>query len=271
MSTASGMDNRGGSVVPVILLALLAIALVIGVSVVAHAIGKSDGDSPIVPAKGAADEPEATTPAPEQRVLLTVQIEGGGGGKVRIEPIGVSCSETCEHQLKTGTRVRVTADAVDGSRFEGWTDACTGVGGCAVFMDRERAITATFEGTATTECEDEEDNDGDGFVDDKDRGCENDNTEAPDNRPIDCNDGRDNDSDGLVDADQDPGCEGDANEDDDDLPGDADEPVAPPPPPATTVPGASECSDGIDNDGDGHKDRPADEGCDADGTEAGER
>jgi hypothetical protein len=31
----------------------------------------------------------------------------------------------------------------------------------------------------------------------------------------------------------------------------------------------SECHDGIDNDGDGKTDRPADPGCDADGTEAG--
>ncbi len=264
------------------LLAALAAALLIAVALVAFALGSSDGDSPIAPASGDSDEPlpAATTPAEEERVLLTLQVEGGGGGKVRIEPLGVTCAETCEHQFKSGTRVSVSADAADGSRFEGWTDACTGLSTCAIFMDRERAVTATFEGTATTQCEDDEDNDDDGFVDDKDPGCAKDNTEAPDNTPTDCNDGRDNDSDGLVDVDQDPGCDGDATEADGDAgagadPGAAgDEPIAPPPPPpppppARTVPGLSQCSDGIDNDRDDRTDRPSDPGCDADGTEDG--
>ena len=280
-----GAGSGGSGAPPTVLLAALAAALLIAVALVAFAIGSSDGDSPLVPASGGSDDPApaATTPATEERALLTLQIEGGGAGKVRIEPLDVTCIETCEHEFKAGTRVSVTADPEDGSRFEGWSDACTGTTACAVFMDRERAITATFEGTATTQCEDEKDNDDDGFLDDKDPGCKNDNTEAPDNTPTDCNDGRDNDSDGLIDVDQDPGCDGDGTEADTDSGADepgADElgadgdPVAPPPPPpppppATTVPGVSQCSDGIDNDGDDRTDRPADPGCDADGTEEG--
>ena len=281
---ASGTDQRatgsgGSGASPAVLLALLGVALIIAVTLVAFALGSSGGDSPIAPAAGRSDEPlpAATTPATEERVLLTLQIEGGGGGKVRIEPIGVTCTETCEHQFAAGTRVSVAADAADGSRFEGWTDACTGASTCSVFMDRERVITATFEGAATTQCEDERDNDEDGFVDGKDPGCEADNTEAPDDRPepaTDCNDGRDNDSDGLIDTAQDPGCEGDETEADGDESGASeDDPIAPPPlpPPPTTVPGVSQCADGVDNDGDGRIDRPADPGCDADGTEDGER
>lgn len=95
-------------------------------------------------------------------------------------------------------------------------------------------------------CSDGIDNDGDGFIDLDDPGCDNaqddDEYNTPPQEPQ-CNDGNDNDGDGFVDLD-DPGC---------DNAQDNDEYNAPPPQP--------QCNDGSDNDGDGFVDLE-DPGCD---------
>jgi hypothetical protein len=282
-----GTGPWGGGTPPPVLLAAMGAALLIAVTLVAFLIGNGSGDGasgrPLPAGSAGVDDPTtgSAAPAAAERVLLTVSVEGGGSGKVLIEPRGASCAETCSHEFSTGTRVTVSADAADGSRFEGWEDACTGLDRCSFFMDRERSLTATFEGQpASLQCEDGKDNDSDGLTDEGDPGCDKDNTEAPDNTPTDCDDGRDNDSDGLIDRAQDPDC-GDGTESG---AGDVITPPPPPPPPpplppATTTPVApppppgtqpiSECRDGQDNDGDGKVDRPGDPGCDADGTEAG--
>ncbi len=244
----------------------------------------------------------ATAQPGEERVLLTVQISGAGIGRVRIEPRGVSCVDTCEREFDAGTRVTLIADPVRGSRFEGWDDTCSGDERCTFVLDREREVSATFEGTPSpSQCEDGRDNDGDRLLDRADPGCRANSSEAPDNTPkpgTDCQDRIDNDSDGLVDSAQDPGCERDDTEIDGSSAPVAPPPVAPPPMPqcsdgrdndgdglvdraqdpncatgssegAPTTPTLSECRDGRDNDGDRKVDRPADPGCDSDATEAG--
>lgn len=276
------------------------VVVMVGAYFVGYVAGNGAGEAD--PAGGAGPQAATTTPAEETRVLLTVEIDGAGSGRVHIDPLGISCTETCERELDAGTHVTLKADAVRGSHFEGWDDTCSGASECSFDIDRERQVSATFEGTpAPSECEDGRDNDGDGLRDAADPGCRRDSTEAPDNSPKpgqDCHDGIDNDSDGLVDSAQDPGCERDGTEADGSAAPVAPPPAAPPPPPecsdgidndadglvdsaqdpdcasggsegAGAAPPTSECHDGIDNDGDGHTDRPADPGCDADGTEAG--
>jgi hypothetical protein len=82
--------------------------------------------------------------------------------------------------------------------------------------------------------------------------AESDKCDGPDcYAPTQCSDGQDNDSNGLVDL-ADPGCEGN--------PGDQSEccyvppPPEPPPPPPPPAPPPPACSDGVDNDWDGHTD-----------------
>jgi hypothetical protein len=287
--SAGGGDDAsrpwGGGAPPPVLLAAMGAAVLIAVTLIAFLVGSSGGGghagSPVPAGAVGPDDPSAnggSAEAPE-RVLLTVSVEGGGSGKVVIEPRGATCSETCSHEFTTGTRVTVTADPADGSRFEGWDEACTGVDPCSFFMDRERELTATFEGKPSEpQCQDGKDNDHDGLIDENDPGCAKDDTEAPDNRsaPVsDCNDGIDNDADGLIDTAQDPDCATGNSESGATATTVPPPPVTPPPPPpavTTTTPSTtavSQCSDGIDNDGDGKTDRPADPGCDADGTEAG--
>jgi hypothetical protein len=197
-----------------------------------------------------------------------------------IDPRGSTCTDTCEHAFVLGARVSLSADPDTGSRFDGWSESCTGKGGCSLVMDRPREVTVTFEGSpAVSQCSDGRDNDGDGLVDAADPGCDAGNSEAPNNRPAqasDCHDGRDNDGDGLIDAAQDPGCANGGSEAGSGAPSTTTTTTtttAPTtttvPPPSTSATPPSECSDGRDNDGDGLIDRPADPGCDADGTEAG--
>jgi hypothetical protein len=102
----------------------------------------------------------------------------------------------------------------------------------------------------TRACSNGIDDDGDGFKDwPADIGCPNPNNNNEANLPQ-CNDGRDNDNNGFVDfgpGPRDPGCTSatDTTE------------VSPPAPgPATT-----QCSDTVDNDGDGKVDYPNDPGC----------
>lgn len=273
----AGPVGGGGGSPPPVLIAALGAAALIAATLVALLLSSGGGDQ--VPAGGAGVDDlraPATTSAEDKRVVLTVQIEGGGSGRVMIDPAGGPCADICKHDFATGTRVSVTADAAQGSRFDGWSEACSGKARCSLVMDRAHSITAAFEEQqAVSQCEDGRDNDGDGFVDGADPGCGADNTEAPDDRPrgvSDCQDGRDNDGDGLIDTAQDPGCAADGTE--------ADTPALPattPAPPTSTTPAPgtsptsppSECRDGRDNDGDGLVDRPADPGCDANGSEAG--
>ena len=96
------------------------------------------------------------------------------------------------------------------------------------------------------QCDDDEDNDGDGLVDGFDRGCESlldDDERDPEDIPA-CEDGLDNDGDNLIDYPNDPECGS---------PQDLYEER-----PALELP---ECSDGIDNDEDGNIDYPIDRGC----------
>jgi hypothetical protein len=302
-SGGDGAGFGGGGAPPTVLLAAMGAAVLIAATLVGFLIGSGGGSS----TPSGLDD--GLTPAvTADRVLLTIEVSGGGSGRVHIDPLGISCTETCEHGFATGSRVTLRPDADTGSHFDGWSDACSGDGSCSIVMDRTRSATAAFESkpASVSQCEDGRDNDHDGFLDEADPGCDSGDTEAPNNRPApaspasECSDGRDNDGDGLVDAAQDPGCESGGTEADDATPPTATTTPAPPPPPPPPsecsdgrdndgdglidraqdpgcatgdteggTPKLSECRDGRDNDGDGRVDRPADPGCDADGTEAG--
>ncbi|MEY3013912.1 MAG: hypothetical protein RIT45_2647, partial [Pseudomonadota bacterium] len=129
-------------------------------------------------------------------------------------------------------------------------------------------------------CGDGIDNDGDGFTDAADRGCDDaaDDNEADPELGALCSDNVDNDGDGHIDA-LDPGCAATPTVDhcrdgiDNDGDGLTDFPDDPG---CSGFGGASEaldgapCADGVDNDGDGLTDFPADSDC-ASATDAGER
>jgi hypothetical protein len=75
---------------------------------------------------------------------LTVTKNGSGSGTVASSPAGVNCGGTCGAAYDYGTSVTLTPTPAAGSRFAGWSGACSGTGGCTVTMDADRAVTATF-------------------------------------------------------------------------------------------------------------------------------
>lgn len=75
---------------------------------------------------------------------LTVTNAGRGSGAVSSRPAGISCGSTCTHRFATGSSVTLTARPSPGSRFAGWSGACSGTGSCKVTMNADHDVTATF-------------------------------------------------------------------------------------------------------------------------------
>jgi Divergent InlB B-repeat domain len=76
---------------------------------------------------------------------LTVTKQGAGSGTVVGSPGSIACGATCTDSFPAGTSVTLVAAPDEGSRFAGWSGACSGTGSCAVTVNASAAITATFE------------------------------------------------------------------------------------------------------------------------------
>ena len=74
---------------------------------------------------------------------LTVT-HAGPDGLVESDLPGVYCTQTCVSSWEAGTQVELVARAAAGSRFLGWSGACTGLSPCLVSVDRATGVTATF-------------------------------------------------------------------------------------------------------------------------------
>lgn len=74
---------------------------------------------------------------------LTVSRTGDGSGMVRGN--GIDCGSDCSHTHREGTRVELKATPADGSRFAGWSGACSGTASCFVTMDQARSVSARFD------------------------------------------------------------------------------------------------------------------------------
>ncbi len=76
---------------------------------------------------------------------LSVRCAGTGKGTVESEDGLVSCRDVCSVTYEKGTNVQLAAAADDGSVFRGWSGGpCTGTDPCSLVMDKDYAITATF-------------------------------------------------------------------------------------------------------------------------------
>lgn len=259
VTTHDGESDDLGGGPPTVLVAALGAALVIAIGlIVAFASLRGDDSSDPVSERGAG----STTTTADDRVLLTVSVDGEGFGRVRIEPSDVSCNASCEYKFTVGRRVVATAAPLPGSTFEGWGDACSGDGRCSFVMDRPRSLSATFaeEPAAAPLCEGVP-------AEERDPTCPPDDPDAPAQPPPepgpDCFDNVDNDDDGLTDTAQDPDCDATGSESGTGTPPDG--PASPPPPPALP----NECTDGEDNDDDGLTDRAQDPDCEKGRSESG--
>ena len=76
---------------------------------------------------------------------LSVSKSGKGGGTVTSTPIGINCGTDCTEPYATGTKVTLTATPNVGTRFTGWSGACSGTKPtCTVSMTASKSVTATF-------------------------------------------------------------------------------------------------------------------------------
>ncbi len=77
--------------------------------------------------------------------LVSVSLAGSGGGTVTSSPAGIDCGTTCSVAFAEGTTVTLTATAVAGSVFSGWSGECSGTGNCVLTLDSDKNATATFD------------------------------------------------------------------------------------------------------------------------------
>lgn len=69
----------------------------------------------------------------------------GAGGAVFSLPLGILCGGDCTETYATGTRVFLFAVPKRGSKFAGWSGACSGLfPACSVKMDAALSVTANF-------------------------------------------------------------------------------------------------------------------------------
>jgi hypothetical protein len=85
-------------------------------------------------------------PAPPTTATLSVTRSGDGVGAIVSDPAGIACGPDCTAPFATGTRVRLTADAADGSTFAGWA-GCDAIDGprCDVDVASARTVDARFD------------------------------------------------------------------------------------------------------------------------------
>ena len=106
-------------------------------------------DDPATPNRGAGAPPYVDIGAYEYgapaRPRLTVSVEElGGTGIVMSIPAGISCPTLCSASFDEKAAVRLTATADAGSRFLGWSGACSGLSGCSLTMDAAKSAAASF-------------------------------------------------------------------------------------------------------------------------------
>lgn len=80
-------------------------------------------------------------------IRLTYVKRGKGSGTVTFSPAGSSidtCRSDCTQRFRKDTLVKVTAIADEGSRFTGWSGACSGRKVCVTTMSRAKTLRATF-------------------------------------------------------------------------------------------------------------------------------
>lgn len=76
---------------------------------------------------------------------LSVSKAGSGSGTVTSADGGIDCGTTCSASYPSGTHVTLTAAAVAGSTFSGWSGAgCSGTGTCVVTLTAAENVTASF-------------------------------------------------------------------------------------------------------------------------------
>lgn len=77
--------------------------------------------------------------------VLALRVEKTGTGAGTITATGIDCGVDCDESYLIGTKVTLKAKTVKGSRFEGWSGACSGSKtSCTVNMSEAKKVIANF-------------------------------------------------------------------------------------------------------------------------------
>lgn len=79
---------------------------------------------------------------------LTAAVEGLGSGTISNLNLSINCGtggSACSRKFEQNTNVELFATPANGSRFDGWSGACTGTGQCLVPMTMAQSVTGRFE------------------------------------------------------------------------------------------------------------------------------
>jgi hypothetical protein len=112
--------------------------------------GACSGTGPCSPTMNANRTVTATFNTSATSFSLSTTKAGPGSGAVTSSPGGINCGATCSANYASGTVVTLTAPPASGSTFAGWSGACSGTGACILTMNGNRAVTATFNTSATS-------------------------------------------------------------------------------------------------------------------------
>jgi FG-GAP-like repeat/Divergent InlB B-repeat domain/Calx-beta domain/Abnormal spindle-like microcephaly-assoc'd, ASPM-SPD-2-Hydin/FG-GAP repeat len=77
--------------------------------------------------------------------MLTIKLNGGGGGRVEGGAGTISCPSACSHPFADGTQVTLAATPAAGSTFVGWSGGgCASSRTCEVTVGADTTVSATF-------------------------------------------------------------------------------------------------------------------------------
>jgi len=105
-------------------------------------VTSNDPASPTVMALSGTGITATSSPATH---LLTVKLNGGGGGRVEGGAGAISCPSACSHPFADGTRVILAATPAAGSTFVGWSGGgCASSRTCEVTVGADTIVSAIF-------------------------------------------------------------------------------------------------------------------------------
>src|SRR5215510_10773710 len=85
-------------------------------------------------------------PSGPQSFALSVGFgnDGLGASNLTSSPSGIACPTECGAIFADGTQVTLTATAMAGYGFGGWSGGCSGIGPCQLTINSNISVTATF-------------------------------------------------------------------------------------------------------------------------------
>jgi|GEM_PF-4472190 len=130
------------------------LAVFAALALVSSAVGGPEVANPVPTFTPSPTTPAPTTPTPTSSASptasthnLTVTKAGTGSGTVASRTEELVCASRCAqttHTYGTGQRVDLGATPTFGSRFVGWSGACTGTAACTLDLATERTVSAQF-------------------------------------------------------------------------------------------------------------------------------